>query len=41
MDAEIIEKALNEIMVCKTCNRSVSILENKNCHEGLGIKLVQ
>ena len=40
MDAEILEKALNEIIACKTCNRLVSILENRNCHEGLGTKLV-
>ena len=32
------EKALNEIMVGKTCNRLVSVLENKNCNEGLGTK---
>ena len=31
MDAEILEKALNEIMVCKNCKGSVSILENRNC----------
>ena len=40
MDAEILEKALNEIMVCKTCNGSFSIKENSNCHECLGNKLV-
>ena len=41
INAEILEKSLNEIMVCKTCKGSVSILENRNCHEGLGTKLVQ
>ena len=40
MDAEILEKALNEIMVCKTCNGSVSVMENRNCHEVFGTKLV-
>ena len=40
MDAETVGKALNEIMVYKTCNGSVSILENRNCHEGLVTKLV-
>ena len=40
MDAEILEKVLNEIMVCKTCNGSVSIIKNRNCHECLGAKLV-
>ena len=40
MDAEILEKTLNEIMLCKTCDGSVSILEMRNCHEGLGAKLV-
>ena len=40
MDVEILEKALNEIMVCKTFNGSVSILKNRNCYEGLGTKLV-
>ena len=27
-------------MLFKTCNGSVSILENRDCHEGLGAKLV-
>ena len=40
MGAEILEKALNEIMVCKTCNGSVSVPENRSYHEGLGTKLV-
>ena len=39
MDAGILEKALNETMVCKTCG-TVSIMENRNCHESLGTKLV-
>ena len=38
MDAEILEKALNEIKVI--CNGSVLILENRNIHEGLGTKLI-
>ena len=40
MDAEILEKIFNEIMVCKICNGSVSILVNRNCHENLRTKLV-
>ena len=40
MDAEILQKALNEIMACKTCNGSASIQENRNFHESLGTKLV-
>ena len=40
MDAEILEKALNEIMVSKTCNGSVSMQENRNSCEGLGTKQV-
>ena len=40
MDAEILGKSLNEIMVCATCNGSVSIMENRNSHEGLSTKLV-
>ena len=27
-------------MICKSCNGLVSRLENSNCHEGLGTKLV-
>ena len=37
MDAEIIN---NERMVCKTCNRSVSLLKTRSCHESLGTNLV-
>ena len=33
MDAEILERTLKKIMVCKTCYGSVSIPENRNCHE--------
>ena len=33
IDAEILEKTFNEIMVCKTCNGLVSILENRNCQD--------
>ena len=40
MEEEILVKALSEIILCKTCNGSVSILEKINCHEGLGTKLV-
>ena len=32
------EKALNEILVGKACNGLVSVLENRNCNEGLGTK---
>ena len=27
-------------MLFKSCNGSISILENRDCHEGLGAKLV-
>ena len=37
MNTGILEEALNEVM---TCNGSGSILENRNCHESLGAKLV-
>ena len=40
MDEEILEEVLNEVMVCKTCNWSVSKLENRNCHEDVVTKLV-
>ena len=40
MNGEILKKALNETMVCKTRNGSVSILTKKNCHEWLSTKLV-
>ena len=39
MDAEILAKTLNEIMIYKTCNGSVSILESRNCHGNLDSKL--
>ena len=39
-DEEILVKAHSQIILCKTCNGSVSILENRNCHEVLCTKLV-
>ena len=40
MDIALLEKGINEMLSCKSCNSSISILENKNCREGLGTKLV-